>query len=241
MEQLTPVPAASLGSPRHFHRWVELTFLHWKVPAELLAPTIPTSLIVDTYEGHGWLGLVLFHLSARPAWGPPVPGVSSFLETNVRTYVRHQGGEPGVWFHSLDAARAIPVYLARKFWHLPYFYSKMTLQKLGQRYRYGLTRVKTPEVYAHCSLEIDNPPYMVAEAGSLEHFLLERYSLYSTKRGKLYRGRVAHEPYQYVGGKLLELQQNLLATHGFEITRPPDHVVYCPGVRVKVYPLLPVD
>ena len=33
----------------------------------------------------------------------PIPGLNSFLELNVRTYVV-AGGRPGIWFFSLDAS-----------------------------------------------------------------------------------------------------------------------------------------
>ena len=58
----------------------------------------------------------------RPVGVPPVPGLSSFHETNVRTYVRLGDRDPGVWFFSLDAANRIAVKLARSLFHLPYHY-----------------------------------------------------------------------------------------------------------------------
>ena len=49
----------------------------------------------------------------------PVPGVSSFLELNVRTYVRAADGKPGVWFFSLDASSRLAVEAARRAYKLP--------------------------------------------------------------------------------------------------------------------------
>src|SRR4029078_3618766 len=69
-------------------RWSRLLFLHWPIPAEEVRPLLPRGLTLDTYAGQGWVGLVPFVVSgARPVYLPPVPGLSRFVEVNVRTYV----------------------------------------------------------------------------------------------------------------------------------------------------------
>jgi uncharacterized protein YqjF (DUF2071 family) len=88
--------------------WLELLFLHWSVPTEALRPLVPPRLQIDTYEGQAYLGLVPFTMTGvRPLWFPAVPGLSSFHEVNVRTYVHQDGCEPGVWFLSLDASNLL--------------------------------------------------------------------------------------------------------------------------------------
>ena len=64
----------------------------------------------------------------RPVGLPAVAGLSSFHETNVRTYVRLADRDPGVWFFNLEAANAIAVRLARRLFHLPYHYARMFLE-----------------------------------------------------------------------------------------------------------------
>ncbi len=69
---------------------------------------IPLELTLDTWEGQAWVGLVPFYMSGvRPWWSPAIPGVSSFCETNVRTYVHFRGRDPGVYFLSLEASRSL--------------------------------------------------------------------------------------------------------------------------------------
>ena len=68
------------------------------------------------------LGVVPFWMSGVRARGlPSVPDLSRFPELNVRTYVTY-GGEPGVYFFSLDAASLPAVCTARALYHLPYFH-----------------------------------------------------------------------------------------------------------------------
>ena len=61
----------------------------------------------------------------RPRCLPAVPGISNFLELNLRTYVYDRAGVPGVWFYSLDANQPLAVAIARRFFHLPYQRAKM--------------------------------------------------------------------------------------------------------------------
>ena len=54
-----------------------------------------------------------------------MPGLSAFPELNLRLYITRRG-KPGVWFVSLDAHSRIGVWIARRFFHLPYFNATMT-------------------------------------------------------------------------------------------------------------------
>ena len=85
--------------PIGFQQWSDLLFIHWRISPLDIQDLLPSRLNVDTYDGSAWVGLVLFHMSGvRPWWFPPVPGISAFHETNLRTYVHLNGSNPGVWF-----------------------------------------------------------------------------------------------------------------------------------------------
>src|SRR4051794_17110859 len=63
--------------------WQDLLFAHWPLPAEALRPAVPPELPIDTFDGAAWLGVTPFQVTgARPRGTPPVPVLSSFLETN---------------------------------------------------------------------------------------------------------------------------------------------------------------
>ena len=95
--------------------WDDLLFVHWRVPAEDVQRRLPDALEVELHSGSAWLGIVPFRVSSLRSRGLlPVPGVSSFLELNVRTYVRSADGKPGVWFFSLDATSRLAVRAARR-------------------------------------------------------------------------------------------------------------------------------
>ncbi|HVW01295.1 MAG TPA: DUF2071 domain-containing protein, partial [Planctomycetaceae bacterium] len=203
-----------------YHHWSDLLFVHWRVPADAVSPLLPPGLTLDTREGEAWVGLVLFEMSGvRPWWSPSVPGISRFLETNVRTYVHREGRDPGVWFFSLEAARWLAVKLARWGWHLPYHFADMQLSWSGRQVEYRSCRRErnsppgTSHVMAEVGAALDNGGH--ARPGTLDHFLIERYYLYAhSPRGRLYRGQVHHTSYPLQEARLISCNETLLAASG---------------------------
>ena len=92
------------GQPVMHQEWGKLLFMHWRIPESLLRPHIPRSLEIDTYGDSAWIAITPFtmwDIRGLPPYMPPIPGLDSMNELNVRTYV-HYNGVPGVWFFSLD-------------------------------------------------------------------------------------------------------------------------------------------
>jgi uncharacterized protein len=244
-------PAGRPNAPlAGYQKWRNLLFVHWRVSPAEARSFVPDWLTVDTHEGSAWVGLVLFSMfGVRPWWSPPVPGVSAFAETNVRTYV-HFEGEPGVSFMSLDAGGSVGARIGRTRWGLPYHHSAMRVRRSGAQIRYECERIWPGKIGVGGTLEAeigdiftglnrDVPPGR-AVPGSLEHFLIERYILYTQKRNRLLRGRVHHIPYPLREAKVTLSQQSFLTDLGLRCDRPPDHVLFSEGVSVEVYPLRPI-
>ena len=232
-----------------YQRWKKLTFIHWRIPVDQLQALVPGNLTVETFDGSAWLGVVPFSMERiRPWWSPPVPGISWFLETNVRTYVVDQRGVRGVWFFSLDANKQLAVSVARAFWHLPYTMARMTLntETLEDRsdrliVNYQGFRRDAPAAEYSISVNVSRSVAAVAATPcTLEHFLVERYILFAVNRhGRLMTGEVHHQPYGIQPVHSFEVAQTLTAAMGCPITpeHPPDHIVYSDGVDVRVSPL----
>jgi uncharacterized protein YqjF (DUF2071 family) len=219
------------------HRWAKLGFLHWPVAAEALRPLVPPGLEVDTFEGQAYVGLVPFTMTGvRPVGLPPVWGLSSFHEVNVRTYVHRGGRDPGVWFFSLDAANRAAVVLARALWKLPYHFARMTLKHEGGRTGYRSERQWPGPCPASCDLRYGpTGPPAPARIGSLDHFLIERYILYAKMDSRLLMGRVHHAAYPVQAAEVEDLKEDLLAVAGIAVTGEPPLVHYAEEVRVRVY------
>lgn len=228
--------------PAGYQCWSDLLFIHWRLPAEEVAPLLPTELTLDTWQGDAWVGLVPFRMSGvRPWW---LPWGASFLETNVRTYVHFQGRDPGVWFFSLEANHRLAVKVARTLWHLNYHWAEMASERQGSVLRYQSRRRLSGENRSQIAALIpaadaDVPRH--AQAGTLEHFLVERYLLYASDRSeKLWRAQVYHQPYLVQPAELLQMEESLLAANQIEAGGPPCHVLYSPRLEVEVFPLIPV-
>ena len=222
-----------------YQSWRDLTFIHWRIDPDEMQRTLPAGLTVDTFDDSAWLAVVPFSMErVRPWWAPAVPFVSWFLETNVRTYVKHENGQTGVWFFSLDADQRLAVTVARRFWHLNYVYSLMSMFLQDDRLVYSGIRPRASVGHYDIQAEVDSAvPLQTAMVGSLEFFLLERYHLFAQRPdGSFLCGQVHHDPYQYRPLSSAVISQSLTDAAGFPIPpdAAPDHMAYSPGVDVRV-------
>ena len=220
--------------------WANLLFLHWRFPAELVQATLPRGLTVDTFDGTAWVGVIPFFMrGVHPRWLASVPGLSNFLELNVRTYGFDTAGRPGVWFYSLDCNQSTAVTLARKFYHLPYEHARMSALREDHRVsNYSAIRRGQNAVarYAY-------PTTLggaTTEPGSLEFFLIERYLLfaYNRRSEQLWSGQVCHPPYRVVREDASVWSDVPLRQAGFEAGgRAPDHQCVAAPVTVRIFGL----
>jgi uncharacterized protein YqjF (DUF2071 family) len=212
--------------------WRDLTFLHFSADPEEIQKTLPPGVSVDTFNGRAWIGLVPFWMTGiRHPKLPAIPGLSSFPETNVRTYVHHGGKQPGVWFYSLDAALLPACLFARATFGLPYFHARMAVTR-NSKIQYQSRRREASldaEIELGTSMELPKP-------GSLEFFLIERYLLYSVKSGRLQTGIVNHPPYQLRNARVLRCEESLISSNQLS-PKPWEHICFSPGVDVEVFKL----
>jgi uncharacterized protein len=222
--------------------WHHLLFLHWEVPVRELQELVPQELTIDTFEGKAYVGLIPFTLSnVRPEMLPPIPFLSSFHEVNVRTYVHLDGREPGVWFFSLDTSSALAVDAARAFYKLPYFHSaiewSVSDDPLPECSFTGHRDDPTGPKPANLRTHYRPADGVVSQAvpGTLDHFLIERYVLYSmSKQHVLYRARVHHQPYPIQRAEVLELDETLIWAAGIKRSEDVPLRHYARGVNVHI-------
>ncbi len=243
---MSPTPSQRLaqqqkpdGFPVMKQRWAELGFFHWAVSPDLIAPRLPKGLHVDTFDGKAWLGVVPFLMQRiRPIGLPPLPWLSWFHELNLRTYVYDDAGNPGVWFFSLDCNQPLAVEIARRMFHLPYQHAKMHSNISNSSVEYFSQRKNHPSCEATFKYPRPVTP-QPAVFGSLEWFLVERYTLFSTDpKGKIYAGRVYHDPYEIEPMEYSECSTLPFSLNGLpEPESSPDSMISANPVEVAVYPL----
>lgn len=192
--------------------WHDLLFAHWPVDRDLLRGRIPASFALDLYDNQAWLGVIPFHMTnVAPRGLPALPWVSAFPELNVRTYVTVDG-KPGVYFFSLDAGNPIAVATARTLFHLPYFSAAMTVAEKDGWIEYSSRRANQDAGPADFvgRYRPTGPPHE-PQLGTIEHFLTERYCLYTVDSGfRPYRLEIHHRPWPLQTAEL-ELSVNTMA------------------------------
>jgi uncharacterized protein len=215
--------------------WHDLLFAHWPLSTAVMRPLVPSQLMLDTFDGQCWVGIVPFHMSGIRARGlPPLPGLSRFPELNVRTYVTH-GGKPGVYFFSLDAANLPAVWAARTFYHLPYFHAEMNSREIGGSIQYSSCRRRgLAEFRGRYGPTAD---VRLREKGSLEHWLTERYCLYTTHRNQVLRGEIHHQPWPLQDAEAEVEINTVTASAAIQLPASPPSLLFARRLEVLIWPL----
>jgi hypothetical protein len=218
-----------------WQRWRRLLFMHWPVPVDIMRAAVPKAFDLDLHDGVTYVGVVPFAMErVRPRFVPEFAAFN-FLETNVRTYVL-RNGEPGVYFFSLEAASRLAVAAARAAFALPYHHADMALSEHDGVVHYVTKRTGTD--VRHQVRYRAGEPLGPSRPGTLEHFLLERYLLFTERRSVPLRGQVHHLPYPAHRAEVIDVQDELVAAAGLPaVSGLPLHVHYSPGVDVEVFAL----
>ncbi|MEU8137140.1 YqjF family protein [Streptodolium elevatio] len=218
--------------------WLDLTFLHWPVDPAAVAPLLPRGTVPDTFEGRTYVGLVPFRMDrVGIGWGPGIPYLGSFAETNVRLYSVDEAGRRGVVFRSLEAARLVPVLVARGVFGLPYMWARMDVCRLGTRtapeFRYTTRRRAPRPRGAGGSVHI-RVHDRIADPDPLTDFLTARWGLHVAWHGRTLYLPNTHRRWPLHEAELLHLDDDLITAAGLSAPLdPPVSVLYSPGVRAR--------
>ncbi len=209
-------------------RWSDFVFLHWRVPPDVVAPFMPAGTRPDVdANGDAWVGLIPFVLSDHAFLPlPPVPGLGTFIEINVRTYSIDDAGRRGVVFRSLDAEQLPSVLAARALFGLPYRWMRAESRIDDTTIEYRSRRRTGPRPTTH----IHARPGTTAVDTELSRFLTARWGFHERHLGRTLYARNTHEPWSVVDAELLHLDDELLAAAGFPdlAARAPDSVLATP-------------
>lgn len=248
LKHSSPMPSVSSefaersGRPwRIAMSWEDLLFMHWPVSASLLRPLLPKGLELDTFEGTAWIAVVPFRMRGTRLRGfSALPGVATFPELNVRTYVRHKN-RAGVWFFSLDAGSSVAVLLARSLFHLPYFRATLHCTETGGQFLYRSQRwaVLNPGVRFEAYYRPLGEPQF-ASPGSLEHWLTERYALFSVNHsGQIFRGDIHHDRWPLQAAEVEIVHNNMTHPLGFDLPFAPQYVHFARHLQVVAWLIRP--
>ena len=212
--------------------WRQVAFLHWRVDPSDVQPLLPAGLIPDVLDGSAWIGLTPFRVERfRLLQAPPAPFISSFAETNLRTYACDRDGRDGLWFLSLDVTSSINV-AGGRLGGFRYFLSTMTVQ--GQHaVHYRCRRLVGPPAGHDIAVR---PGPTLTELSDLESRLTGRWRAYTRLAGRLMDVPVAHERWPLRRAELLSIDETLITAAGLPPVTDAPLVHFSEGVDARFGP-----
>lgn len=209
--------------------WGSLTFLHWRFDSAVIQAFLPPGLTVDTWDGAAWVSMTPFVMTIRVGRLPLIPGMGTFPETNLRTYVRGPDGRDGLWFFSLEADSLPLVIGASALYGVPYKWADMDVD-VGATMRYrSRRRIGRP---ADHDITVQVGPR--CEGSDLDHWLSGRWRAWTRVAGRFCTVPVEHPPWPLHEATLVDLDETLMAAAG--LTRPAESplVRFSPGIDVSL-------
>lgn len=226
-------PEERVAWPVGYQRWQTFTFLHWAYDPAEVQRLLPADLEIHTYDGLAWVGLTPFVLADfHPPGLPAIPGLSTFPETNLRTYVLNTKGVDGLWFFSLDADELATVLGARTLLQVPYQWAAMTVQA-NSTVTYRSRRRWSPAA-GHDIVVVPGAPLATEQLVERDHFLTGRWRAFTKIADCVVTVPVEHQPWPLWRVRVDQLNQDLLTAAGLPEPQGEPLAHYSPGVDVRV-------
>ncbi|MGA3171494.1 MAG: DUF2071 domain-containing protein [Chthoniobacteraceae bacterium] len=197
-DELSRLARARIGRPLFCADWLDVFFLYYEVDPSALQPLVPFPLHLR--DGAAYLSLVSFTLRRmRPPFTGPAARIGEWLLRpvsnhrflNARTYVR-AGGETGIYFLAEWLSTRFPVPLGRPLFGLPYHFAKFQFHNDSPHLNATIS-ARRERLSFEARIDLNDPA--PCPAGSLDEFLLERYTAFTYWRGLRRLFRVWHPPW----------------------------------------------
>jgi uncharacterized protein YqjF (DUF2071 family) len=188
------------GEPLFVADWDRALFIHYEVDPATLQRDVPFPL--DLREGKAYVSLVAFTLrDLRLRFGGRLgrwlfKPIATHEFLNVRTYVQDRG-EPGIFFLAEWLANPLSVMLGPRTFGLPY-----RLGRIDYRHQHeaGSLSGSVSGIHEGCAFhyQAELPAHASFDAvagGSLDDFLVERYTAFTARGARRSFFRIWHEPW----------------------------------------------
>ena len=173
---------------------------------------------------------------------PTIPGLRSFPDLNLRTYVRDRiTGTAGFYCFSVDSSNLLTVAAAHLVYHLPYWLAEMHLEPRSEREFafYSRRRFSRTPVIFNARYRGLGPTRQTAEIrpGSLEYFFTERTCVFSTNHaGEPIRANLHHVSWPLEDAEAEIERNDLAAAVGLELPDREPVLHYSRRLAVYVWP-----
>jgi hypothetical protein len=208
------------GVPFLLGDWLRALFIHYEVEAEALQPQVPFDL--DLHDGKAWVSVVAFSMRRlRPRLGGKLAEwlfrpLASCEFLNVRTYVRH-GSRVGIYFITEWLNNLPSIWLGPSSYGLPYRFGDINYEhhhKEGKIRGTVQSRSLGGVGLRYAGMLSPEAHFVPCPAGSLEEFLLERYTAFTGRPGAGRFFQIWHKPWPQVAVDLELCDDTLLGQTG---------------------------
>lgn len=196
--------------------WERALFINLEVDKTALQREVPFAL--DLYEGRAFVSLVAFNVTGLRPWFGGRASAALFRPLqigelfNVRTYVRCNG-ETGIYFLAEWMGSRLNLRLGPLSYGLPYRYGKLTYRHEHESGDLqGLIRDHATRngISYHCRM---SQPFRESAPGSLDEFLVERYTCFTHFGGPRRHFRIWHEPWPQARVEVTHFDRELLVAN----------------------------
>lgn len=206
------------GEPLFIAGWHHALMMHFEADAGALRGDVPFEL--DLWEGRAFVSLVAFTMrNMRPRAGGKLAAlcfrpIATHEFLNARTYVR-QGGECGIHFLAEWLTSRLAVMLGPATFGLPYRFGRIAY---NHDLRDGRSCGRVADIKSDAKLEYNAYPdgpaiFQRCAAGSLDEWLMERYTAFNSANGRKRFFRVWHPPWPQCPAKVKLIDSSLLTGH----------------------------
>jgi uncharacterized protein len=238
VDRLTPSESGSrrllskFGEPLFIARWDRAVFINYSADPVVLQRQIPFEL--DLRNGQAFVSVVAFTLvRMRPRVGGAwtewlLKPIATHEFLNIRTYVRHNG-EPGIFFLAEWLSNRISVLLGPRTFGLPYRFGHLHYEHRGS----FQGSVAAPEGQLVYSGEVADSGFGPCDPGSLNEFMLERYTAFTQRGNRRRLFRIWHSPWPQAPAEIGVTDETLIASTGpWWNTAERISANYSPGAEV---------
>lgn len=201
------------GEPLFLADWDRAVFIHYEVDPEILQREVPFQL--DLRDGKAYVSLVAFTMRRmRPRLGGRLTEwlfkpIATHEFLNVRTYVRHNG-EPGIYFLAEWLSNRLSVHLGPRTFGLPYRFGKIKYSHDLENGNVGGTVADVSSRLKYMAKFDPAEGFNPCGEGSLEEFLMERYTAFTRHGSRSRFFRIWHAPWPQCSIDLKILNDSLL-------------------------------
>lgn len=217
--------------------WLRVVMIHYEVDPAVLRREVPFDL--DLYDGRAFVSLVAFDMcNMRLVRGGRfgrllAAPLATHAFLNVRTYVRH-ANEPGIYFLAEWLPNRLACLLGPPTYGLPYRLGRLTYRHDSERGRMtGVVSSRRPRAELRFDARFDplEAP-TTCSAGSLDEFLMERYTAFTRRGRRLRLFRIWHPPWPQTGCDVTVADNSLIRASGrWAVTAELVGANHSPGVE----------